>query len=262
MASREVHYWSELSSPKIRKMIQQGPVAVLPVGSCEQHGLHLPLGTDSFLCNSVVIQAAKLAKSEPIILPPITYGYSPHHMDFSGTVTLSQNTLRSLIGDIVVSLVKHGISKMIIVNGHGGNTPALQEAVNQVGEEHQMDMILLRYMDMVAPQIDSLRESPLGGMGHACEFETSLMQYLMPHLVDEELMKSQVIKGLPIYNPDLFARNAIYIYRNFREFSKIGVIGDPTLASKEKGKRLFEDICQELSKIIDYVATHGVNFEE
>lgn len=260
MRSKAVH-WDELSSPQIECLISDDIVAILPVGSCEQHGQHLPLGTDSFLCTSVVIQAAKLAEAEVALLPPIAYGYSPHHMDFPGTVTLSQDTLGSLIRDICGSLFRHGLSKVIIVNGHGGNSPALQGAVNQVGEEYAMDLLLLRYMDMVAPRIHDIRESVLGGMGHACEFETSLMQYLLPHLVESESIKGRVIKGIPIYSPDLFASNLVYMYRNFSEYSKIGVIGDPNLASKEKGKLLFDEITQELAKIIDYVAEHGIDFE-
>ena len=126
--------WIELNSSEIKDEINKDSLAMLPVGSCEQHGMHLPVGTDLLICNDIVLKAAQKANANVLILPSIAYGFSHHHLDFAGTISLNQLTLVSIIKDICDSLHKHRIRKVLIVNCHGGNQSALQVAINEVGQ--------------------------------------------------------------------------------------------------------------------------------
>lgn len=113
----------ELTWPDVKEFLAVHDVAVVPVGSCEQHGLHLPMDTDAYDAFWLSLKAAEKAQCA-LVAPPIYYGVSSHHMDFPGTITLSPCTLEQLAS----SLIKHGFKKILFENGHGGNTPALEAA--------------------------------------------------------------------------------------------------------------------------------------
>ena len=256
-----VNHWNRLTSNEIKNILKRDPVVLLMVGSCEQHGDHLPVGTDLFISENIVEKAAKISKAETIILPPISYGYSPHHMNFYGTISIKQTILKELIKSICFSLIKFKVDKILILNGHGGNQPLLECVINEIGEKKDLNLILIRYWDLISSQIKEIRDSKKGGMGHAGEFETSLMEFIMPNLIKFDKREDETKEGISIYSPDMFAKNDIFIYKTFDKFSKKGIIGNSTISSSEKGRKLFELITHELSNIIDYVDEHGLNFQ-
>src|SRR5262245_58513915 len=130
--------WEDLTSPDIDGLDRGRTVVVLPVGSVEQHGRHLPVGTDSVLALEVALAAAKsLGGGRAVVLPPPWYGLSAHHMRFAGTVTLSAETMMALVGDIVASLVAHDFQRIAIVNGHGGNNGLIDVLASTLGYRHR-----------------------------------------------------------------------------------------------------------------------------
>ena len=113
---------------------QDTEIAVFPIGSMEQHGHHGPLGTDSMIADAVAKDVAK--RLNALSLPPLWYGISSHHMSFSGTITVRPEAICHIIEDILNSLIQHGIKKILILNGHGGNTPSIRIACDKVRQRH------------------------------------------------------------------------------------------------------------------------------
>jgi creatinine amidohydrolase len=234
-------------------------ITAFAVGSCEQHSEHLPVGTDGFLGDTILRAAAEQAKSKVLVLPTIKYGYSPHHRDFNGYVTLTQDTIKLLILDICNSIYSNGFEKILILNSHGGNQSALQTAVNELGETHETSPVLVRYWDLITDEILKIRETGPGGMGHAGELETSLMKHYFPTLVRRnKISEHNPAKGSKWHNPDMFAKNSVYIYKPFNRYSEYGNIGQPQFATDEKGEKISRTIIKKLAELIDYYSANNL----
>jgi creatinine amidohydrolase len=228
-------------------------LGLLCVGSCEQHSDYLPLGTDSFIGEKIAEDAATIASTEVIMLPSLRVGFSPHHRAFPGYITLSQKTMFSYLIEVCLCAYENGISKIMILNSHGGNQSCLQAVVNELGSVYNKQAVLVRYWDLISQSIDKIRDSEKGGMGHAGEFETSLMMYYYPELVDKSRIDNrEIATGNYWHNPDMFASNKVYIYKPFDEYSNKGNVGQPQYASREKGGKLAQIISKELARLMDY----------
>jgi len=246
--------WEDLTSPDIDRLDRDATVLVLPIGSVEQHGRHMPLGTDSMLAHGVALgAAARLAPGAAVVLPPPWYGYSPHHMRFPGTVTLSVATLAALVGDIVDSLVAHRFRRIVLCNGHGGNAGIIDVLSADLGARHRGRARIagLTYFKLAQAAIAALRESPPGGMGHACEFETAMMLHLRPDAVHmERAVAAYPDTGSPYLSTDLLSGSRVGTYIDFKDLSETGTFGDPGLATPDKGARFFAAVCDELAAFL------------
>jgi len=247
-------YWPKFKSYQLKESINDNTVVVLPVGSCEQHGFHLPLETDATLVYRIAEEAALRAEKQIYILPPIWAGYSPHHMDFCGSITLGRETFHHLLFDICKSLMHHGIKHILLLNGHGGNEAILKTVVDDLGTKSSIYPILITYFNYFAKQIKERQRSTEGGMGHAGELETSLQLFLSPDFVDKDKLEGEIIPGNKYFKPGMFINNKIYQYRPFSSYSPIGVLGEPQAALKETGEELFNLIVDGLAKLFDDIA--------
>jgi hypothetical protein len=136
LLDRQRHLWGELTWPEARERFRQVDIALLPVGSVEQHGPHLPLDTDAFDATYLALRVAEAcSEPKPLVLPGLSYGVSYHHEDFTGTVSISNDTLAKLVYDIGISVSRNGIMKLVIINGHGGNSPALNYAAQMINRD-------------------------------------------------------------------------------------------------------------------------------
>lgn len=246
--------WSGLNQTEFEQYRETAAVAV-NFASTEQHSLHLPVGTDAILGKAVTEQAAKLAKSPILLLPQICYGYSPHHRFAPGYITLSQKTLVDYACSICNCVKENGFKRMFLINSHGGNQVYLSAVINEIGEHYGTSFELkeLRYWDVAGPRISAIRESALGGMGHAGEFETSLMMYLHPELVRTDLIREcPPVPGDPWFQRDLLGYKKYQKFANFNEVNPEGHIGQPHLATPQKGRLFFEAVTEELAKFLDY----------
>lgn len=227
-------------------------LGLLCVGSCEQHSDYLPLGTDSFIGERLAQEAAINASCQVLMLPTQQIGFSPHHRAFPGYISLSQQTMFSYLCEMCLCAFENGIEKLIILNSHGGNQTCLQAVVNELGSVHNKKVVLVRYWDLISDTIDNIRVSEKGGMGHAGEFETSLMLYYYPEFVKNSRIDNRDIAlGNEWHNPDMFASNKIYIYKPFDEYSKKGNIGQPQYGSSEKGGVIASSIIEQLVKLMN-----------
>jgi creatinine amidohydrolase len=241
---------------EIAAQVGDPTVALVPAGSTEQHGPHLPLDTDTFLCTEVTsAAAAKALPGGPVLVtPPIAVGSSAHHMAFSGTLTLAPGTFGQVVRELCSSLAGHGLRRQILVNGHGGNSSLLAAAVQDIGFEQPIYVVTCDYWKFAQAVGERVRESPPGGMGHACEFETSLMLHLRPDVVRRDLIRREMPKlRHPSESLDLFARSPVTGHWKTHELSDSGVLGAPDLATEHKGRQLFEACVAGLAGLIEEI---------
>lgn len=237
----------ELTWPEAEVRLKVLDIALLPVGSTEQHGPHLPLDTDAFDANYLACEVADAFPApKPLVLPLIPYGVSYHHMDFSGTISISNETLTKLVYEIGMSVAQHGIKKLIIINGHGGNTPSLKNAAQMINRDAHI-FTCVDTGETSDVDIGKIIETP--NDAHAGEMETSTALALRPHLVD--MNKAQ--KFIPNFSSrylDISSSRSVEWYTRTEKISQNGVLGDPTKASKEKGKQIWKSMVKNLVSFV------------
>jgi creatinine amidohydrolase len=227
--------WQHLRREEIEQARDAGAVVVLPVGSIEQHGPHLPVDTDILCAYSVAVRAAESIKEFPVLVaPPLAYGLSPHHMAFPASITLSLDIFTSVVKEICRCLWVHGFRHILILNGHGGNVGALTGAVVDLCAEGII-VGSAPYWELGGKEMMALLEGERKEMGHACETETSLVLHLRPDSVAiKNARKDDALVGRGVPGVD-----AVFFAAVFPKGSS-GTMGDPTLATAEKGNRLLE----------------------
>lgn len=252
--------------PMLNRAAEEERVALVPAGTIEDHGLHLPVDTDVVIAERICELAAAQATERTILLPPITFGFSPHHIDGPGTLTLRWDTFVASVRDVAASLVYHGFRKILIINGHGSNEPVLDLAARQTVVEHPD--VLCAYtswwsLKKVQECVRTLRESEW--TGHACELETSLYLAFDPSRVHMEHAQRDVnpymskhfwadLVGQP---PEGYA-NPIKLTEYWSTVSETGTWGDPTCATAEKGHTIAGAAAAEIAEVIHELAARPI----
>jgi creatinine amidohydrolase len=245
--------WENLTSSNFA--LNKNKAVAINIASIEQHSTYLPVGTDAIIGRAVLQKAAEIAKTELLLLPQICYGFAPHHCFADGTITISQNTLVDYLADICRSVHHNGFKRLFIVNSHGGNQVYLSGVINQVGPEigKELSVLGLLYWNLAADRIKQIRESPIGGMSHACEFETSVMMHLQPQLVKTgRIPVSEPAPSDPWYQADFQGSRKYAKYGDSNTVNADGHVGQPHLATAQKGELFFEAVTEELAKFFDY----------
>jgi creatinine amidohydrolase len=251
--SRKI-YLQELTWEEAKARAAEDPTVLFPTGSIEQHGPHLPVETDSRLVWEISWRAAEKVADRVNILvtPPLYFGYSTHHREYAGTMTLSGSTYTAVITELCESLHHNGFRRIFLLNGHGGNLDPLKMAARMLRDRH--DDILVGtacYWSVASQVLSQVRESPVGGMSHGCELEASMMWHLRPELVKPDRFEKRIpIWRSPLLKDDLLDHGSIKVAYHFTEVSPKGVQGDPTIASKEKGERFLNLIVDEVAKLL------------
>jgi creatinine amidohydrolase len=233
--------WKELTAADLREKAQAGAVVLLPVGSMEQHGPHLPVGVDTFLSEGICKAAAEAVAGEmPVVVAPTLWcGMAEHHMAFGGTFTFDIPTYRAVLGCLLRSLERHGFKRVLIVNGHGGNIAALAAFLPDFARE--IPGVALRvttpYEPAKAAMAPILEDQE--GVHHACEVEASIMMVVAPDFVRRD--KLAEAPGPAHWTP---RPAGVGRYRSFREATASGVIGDARRASAQKGEKLLA-VCRD-----------------
>ncbi|WP_458190074.1 creatininase family protein [Haladaptatus sp. NG-WS-4] len=242
---------------------EDGSVLIVPVGSLEQHGYHLPVATDTLLVEAVAHAGAEhVHKSLPVLVTPTIWsGRSPHHLPFGGTVSLDTTTLLNVLSEVAETAFENDFDALLFLNGHGGNMSVIADAVSEVGDDHpDREVLGLTYFHLANEVVAGVRESDVGGISHGGEFETSLMLHLHPDLVHEDRVEG-TRRDEPYKHgrQDLFADGPLSVYRTFDEYSHSGAIGAPELASADKGQRFFDRLERELGELLREI--HAQNSE-
>jgi len=218
--------WTDVDS------LSRDLVVLIPTGSCEQHGAHLPLFTDSLLVTAVAEAVEKRLHRKVLLTPTFWFGASGHHLAMAGTLSASFPTYIGALRDAAGSLIPHGFHRFYAVNGHGGNTDANGIAFRELKAAHLTCTFGHRgYFSFIGPEIEEIMAGPVKTIMHACEAETSLMMYLAPELVHIERLRDDGLRPEPAIEG---------VIHHFDEISEQGSLGYSTLATPEKGARLFE----------------------
>ena len=224
----------EMTRPEVEEAIASGvDTVIITIGSTEQHGLHLPLGTDAIMGEALGQRVAH-ALGDTLLAPGMRIGCSEHHMDFAGSLTLSRETFIGVVGDICRSLARHGFRHIVLLPTHGGNFAPLAKAVEAIRPELSgVNLIaftdLMAFMDEIFQTGKARKVTPEQAGAHAGEFETSIMLYLRPDLV-------AIDKAQPGYVGDQLRIAPLVFEKGFRAVTANGVLGDPRNASAANGE--------------------------
>ena len=249
----------ELTWEDVADYLQKEDIVLCPIGSTEQHGPAGPLGLDSYVAIVLAEDAAK--EAGVVVTPPMWFGDSPHHLDFSGTISLRTETLVAVPKDMIHSLSRHGFKNIVFLNGHKGtNNAALITACRSVHQYELPDMLLALVDPMFLGRgIAGVKEAV---EHHAGELEISHIWYKYPHLIREEKLPAEHVDLKPILSPfvheDLFGGggDSVEIFWNSREqkaFAPNGSFSDSSRASQEKGRKYHEYLVKNMVRFIDWL---------
>ena len=253
------HRFAEMIWHETKDAAEQDRVAVLPVATYEDHGPHLPVDVDVVLCREICDRAVARIPAEAVLAPPVPHGYSPHHMDFHGTLTITWDTFIRYVKDVCCSLAHHGFERILVVNGHGSNTSPLDLAARLSIIEYEGRILCASVNHWDLRRVEEvgalLRESDYGGTSHAGEYETSLYLALRPDLVEMDLAVDNRSPLPPSFKTDLLAGvhpegSGARLVPYWSSVTPNSVMGDATKATKEKGEKILEAAIEGLIALI------------
>jgi len=226
----------DLAWPAVAALPKTTPI-VFPIAALEQHGHHMPVFTDSLLCGEIMRRVKLTPVGEKCLFAPLQwFGNSHHHLDSPGTLSASARTYLDMLQDLAKCFLSHGFSRIVFVNGHGGNIVPSQQALFELKQEHrkwhELLLLSITYWDSVGSPPTDIPGLVQKHMGHACEWETSMMLRLAPHLVVGDVA---AVPEVP------FGKGFAPGYRAWvmPDRSELGHIGTPSAATAEKGEALF-----------------------
>ena len=262
--------WENMSWPEIEETLKQPNAVVLPVGSLEQHGPHLPVNVDFRCATYIAEQAANKVIEEHqipvLVLPPMYYTETSSFCKFPGTVGVSPDTTAKVIEEIVRNLVVHqGVKNILIVNGHHANAAPIAVALRRVhADSPEAGLYAVDWWALGSEVTKSVRKSEIGGMWHACELETSASLIIQPENVHLE----KAVKEIHPYQlsgkweaPDFYGPHKL-LYHSRKWYPRIGrdpgIMGDATVASEETGRQIIGAVVDDLAElIVEIVRSEG-----
>jgi creatinine amidohydrolase len=220
-------------------------LAILPVGSTEQHGPHAPLGVDFITASTIAERAADLYDDEVAVAPVIPIGIAEEHRAFDGTLWVTEDSFRAYVGDVLRSLAHSGFKRVVVVNGHGGNTDALTEICMRVTRDADCYAIPFTWFDVVDSKLS---------LGHGGPVETSMMLAIAPELIREDRYPAAAEGAGEAFGQFVAQTNIAY---DFDEFSESGNLEDPTPATAKEGERLLEASTRACVTVLDTIAARS-----
>jgi len=217
-------------------------LALLPVGSTEQHGPHAPLGTDTLDAEAVADAAAERYDDPVVVAPAVPVAVAEEHRRFTGTLWTSEDTFRTYVRDIVGSLAAHGWDRVVLVNGHGGNIAALREVAGRIVRHDDAYAVPFTWFDEVDTDV---------AMGHGGPLETSLLRHANPETVREDRLDEAAEGGSDRWGD---WQGHVNLAFDSHEFTANGVVGDPREGSAELGEELLDTASDALVDLLDAVA--------
>ena len=233
-------WFDELSMPEAEKAAKEGKVVIIPCGSIEEHGTHLPLSTDSIQAEYVALGVAR--KTGCLVAPPLRYGLCSSTRNFPGTITITFDSLRSIMNDILEDFIRNAFKRLLVITGHAGGShmtairlAAKKVVVNHMNEKDRPRILVCSDYDFAF----DLRGKDFDDRdSHAGTIETSRVMAIRSDLIKE--------KGAPNY-PN-FPR--FEVTPDPERYFPSGVMGDPTIASEEKGKKINDYVIEQIAKLV------------
>ncbi|MFO7832798.1 MAG: creatininase family protein [Halohasta sp.] len=242
-------YLADEAWPDLGAYFEAESIALVPLGSTEQHGPHLPEGTDHLIAEGVARAAAE--ETGFLCTPTITVGVSPHHRQFHGTMWVDAPAFREYVESFTRNLASHGIDRVIYVNAHGGNVEHLREVGRRLRDDEELYAIEWMWNESIPELVDEVFEhnGPHGGPK-----ETSLIQHLRPELVHDDRLAEARDGGLTQFDAETGRQYGARTFYDAIDNTDNGVLGDQTDATAEKGERLFEAATEQLVALSEWLA--------
>jgi creatinine amidohydrolase len=242
-------YLADEAWPDLETYFESESLALVPLGSTEQHGPHLPEGTDHIIAESFARAAAE--ETGYLCTPTINVGVSPHHRQFHGTMWVDAPAFRDYVESLTRNLAYHGIDRVIYVNAHGGNVEHLREVGRRVRDDGTMYAIEWMWDESITERIEDVFETP---GPHGGPKETSLIQYLAGELVHGDRIESARDGGLDEFDETTGRVHGARTFYDAIDNTENGVVGDQTDASAAVGEELFEAALGNLSQLCEWLA--------
>jgi creatinine amidohydrolase len=220
---------------------ERGKVVVIPIGHTEQHALHLPMSTDTLIIDAIAQGIVEAAPGRATSLPVMPYGVSTHRQAFAGTLNAGGRAFEDFWLGVIDVLAGRGFDRLYLISGHGGNCSFLVNAVKYAGERHRQIFCATAWLYLSGPAgaaaLEQQRSSAIGGMGHACELETSLILHLRPELVHMERAVDETdFIATPSYYMDWIEGGALVANPPWDDDTQTGAYGAGSLGTAEKGE--------------------------
>ena len=243
--------WEKFTSAEINALDRQIPV-ILPVAAIEQHGPHMPLGTDRMIVEYFCQKLHEDIPDKVLILPTMNVGCSEHHLDFAGSLSLTHETFQRHAEELLESVAFHGFKNLIIYNSHGGNLGISQVIVEHFGHRHpECRLVLATWWKIAGQALFELNETGEGGVGHAGEFETSLMMLIAPELVHQNRIEDRKNQqSFDWANGDMLRGPKASLYRSMKAMTPNGAFGEARNVSAEKGQKITDMAVSALREIV------------
>ena len=242
----------DATSLEIRAWASKDAVALVPTGSCEQHGPHLPVEVDTRLIGEICRLAVERVEPDTLVAlaPTLWLGCSPHHLPWFA-MTVDAKTYQSMIVQIGRSLITAGFRRILFINGHGGNEIPLALAVDEIRDGAEVLVGRAGAHGLARDRVQAIRESQPGGIAHAGERETSMMMALRPGSVREDRIVKNVPKWKrPWFGVDFPGHGPLHVGYKWPEVTEHGHLGDPTLATEEKGQAFVEAAVNGVAELL------------
>ncbi|WP_430504998.1 creatininase family protein [Haloparvum sp. PAK95] len=251
--SDDLYRLAEMTWQEVEAAVDETQTILLPVGSTEQHGHHMPLGVDVYMPDAVAERVAE--RTGCLLAPPVWYGVSPHHTFKPGTFTVESETFQHYVRDICASAADWGVENVLLINGHYlVQDPELDVVVRELTNEHGMRAFHVPLISGFEDAATAVRDSDVSF--HASEFETSMMLELFPELVDMD--RAEAVDApddaLPLTDYDAFGDNRVgwaLSADRMDELTPTGNLGDPTVATREKGARMVDDVVGKVTQLVE-----------
>ncbi|WP_117592836.1 creatininase family protein [Haloprofundus halophilus] len=222
-------------------------LALLPVGSTEQHGPHAPLGTDALTAEAVAAAGADASDRDVVVGPTVPVGVAEEHRQFPGTLWVSEETFRSYVRETVQSLAYHGFDRVVVVNGHGGNVGALREVTARISRRDDAYAVPFTWFEAVGEHATR--------MGHGGPLETALLRHVAPETVREDRVEEARAGAADRWGEWVASVNLAH---DSAEFAENGVVGDPSDGDAALGEELLDAAAAALARVLDAVAERDV----
>jgi len=223
-----------MTAPQLAQVARDATIVLAPIAACEQHGRHLPTFTDTILVTAVAEGVERQLPDRILLLPTLWLGASSHHLPFGGTLSAEVDTHITMLCDLLMPLLEDGYQRVLVLNGHGGNIDTMHVALRRLQPKYPNRLVAAAsYWELAERQFAALAEGPRKTMGHACEFETSLVLALRPELVHRDQIENDPPKDESVFR-------GLFTAEDMKQRTDHGAVGFPELASAEMGKRFLE----------------------
>lgn len=226
---------SDITTAEALELWKDVAAGILPTGATEQHGPNLEMSCDITVATAFAARLARSFYPRVALLPPLPFGVSPHHMAFTGTLTLRPETFDAVVCDLADSLVRHGIRKLLVVNGHGGNQAPLALTTAKL-RDRGIQAASLAWFSLAADECaKTAKHTPYN---HACEVETSIALALAPQIVRKDKLAAGKVKPSPYRHGTPAGSAKVDFPWKFEELTENGALGDARMATREDGERI------------------------